>query len=132
MGSHNQYCRENTSLQWREIELVTDRIPVPVKLTVACLGPGQVMVTLMIPKGNMITILLQQEGGNLKQIKFHMTEKEAPLEIIEMEHEMTQFLKKGLTKINREGDSLRLTVTGDDSHVFTVDEKCKTKVPGAK
>ena len=33
-----------------------------------------------------------------------MTEKETPIEIVEMEMELSRFLKKGVTKITREGD----------------------------
>ena len=32
-----------------------------------------------------------------------MTEKESPIEIVEMEMEMSRFLKKGVTKITRDG-----------------------------
>ena len=32
-----------------------------------------------------------------------MTEKESPIEMIEMEMEVSRFLKKGITKITRDG-----------------------------
>ena len=32
-----------------------------------------------------------------------MTEKETPIEIVEMEMELSRFLKKGVNKITREG-----------------------------
>merc|ERR1712179_888532 len=103
-------------------ELVTQKCPVPVKLTVASL-PGEVwMVALMIPKGNMVTCLLSEEELGFTQTRFHTTEKDTPLEIIETEHEMSQFLKKGITMMSREGDNLRLSASGE-SLVFSVDKK---------
>ena len=46
---------------------------------------------------------LRKEGENFHLEKLHMTEKETPIEIVEMEMEVSGFLKKGVTKITREG-----------------------------
>ena len=46
---------------------------------------------------------IRREGDNFHLEKLHMTEKESPIEIVEMEMEMSRFLKKGITKITRDG-----------------------------
>ena len=46
---------------------------------------------------------LRKEGESFHLEKLHMTEKETPIEIVEMEMEVSGFLKKGVTKITREG-----------------------------
>ena len=45
----------------------------------------------------------RREGDSFHLEKLHMTEKESPIEIVEMEMEMSRFLKKGVTKITRDG-----------------------------
>ena len=45
----------------------------------------------------------RREGDSFHLEKLHMTEKESPIEIVEMEMEMARFLKKGVTKITRDG-----------------------------
>merc|ERR1712212_938410 len=85
-------------------EMVTDKCPVPVKVTLAEL-PGMWLMAAMIPKGNMIQCMLRKEGENFHLEKRHRTEKETPIEIVEMEMEVSGFLKKGVTKITREGGS---------------------------
>ena len=46
---------------------------------------------------------LSKDGDSFHLEKLHMTEKETPIEIVEMEMELSRFLKKGVTKITREG-----------------------------
>ena len=46
---------------------------------------------------------LRKEGDSFHLEKLHMTEKETPIEIVEMEMELSKFLKKGVSKITREG-----------------------------
>merc|ERR1712212_297699 len=108
-------------------EMVTDKCPVPVKVTLAEL-PGMWLMAAMIPKGNMIQCMLRKEGENFHLEKLHMTEKETPIEIVEMEMELSGFLKKGVTKITREGDSLRLEVGDGESMVFQVDQKGRERL----
>merc|ERR1712243_315329 len=117
-------------------EMVTEKCPVPVKLTVASLPGGEWMVALMIPRGNMITCLLREEGLGFHQTRFHMLEKETPLGIIEMEHEMAQFLKKGLTMIVREEENLRLSSSGESFILYGQEvpgtrEKTDLLIPGS-
>ena len=45
----------------------------------------------------------RREGDSFHLEKLHMTEMESPIEIVEMEMEMSRFLKKGVTKITRDG-----------------------------
>merc|ERR1712168_564105 len=108
-------------------EMVTDKCPVPVKVTLAEL-PGIWLMAAMIPKGNMIQCMLRKEGESFHLEKLHMTEKETPIEIVEMEMEVSGFLKKGVTKITREGDSLRLEVGDGASMVFQVDQKGRERL----
>jgi len=108
-------------------EMVTDKCPVPVKVTLAEL-PGMWLVAAMIPKGNMIQCMLSKEGDSFHLEKLHMTEKETPIEIVEMEMELSRFLKKGVTKITRKGDSLRLEVGDGASMVFQVDQQGRERL----
>merc|ERR1712013_375693 len=108
-------------------EMVTDKCPVPVKVTLAEL-PGMWLLAAMIPKGNMIQCMLRREGDSFHLEKLHMTEKESPIEIVEMEMEMSRFLKKGVTKITRDGDSLTLEVSDGSSLIFQVDLKGRERL----
>ena len=48
-------------------------------------------------------IFFREEGGSFELIRFNKGERETPLEIVETEHQMAQFLKKGVNMITREG-----------------------------
>jgi len=108
-------------------EMVTDKCPVPVKVTLAEL-PGMWLMAAMIPKGNMIQCMLRKEGDSFHLEKLHMTEKETPIEIVEMEMELSKFLKKGVSKITREEDSLRIEVEDGATMLFQVDQKGRERL----
>jgi hypothetical protein len=107
-----------------DYELVTEKCPVPVKLTVARL-PSEWLLAVMIPKGNMVTCSLKEEGGSFELIRFNKGERETPLEIVETEHQVAEFLKKGVNMITREGDQLKLEEAGGESMLFQVDKRCQ-------
>ena len=49
-------------------------------------------------------MLKEEEGStNLNQVKFNITGKEPPADILEVESDMADFLEAGITDINREG-----------------------------
>jgi len=120
-------------------EMVTDKCPVPVKVTLAEL-PGMWLMAAMIPKGNMIQCMLRKEahcprsvrnsveGDSFHLEKLHITEKETPIEIVEMEMELSKFLKKGVSKITREEDSLRIEVEDGATMLFQVDQKGRERL----
>jgi hypothetical protein len=59
------------------------------------------------PSSPSFPILLssREEEGSLKQIKFNITGKEPPVEIIEIECIMADFFEAGITGMVREGES---------------------------
>ena len=64
------------------------------------------MIACMVPKGNMMQCLVQEEeGGSLKQVKYSITGKDLPVEIMEVEGIMHDFLESGVTDIRREGEN---------------------------
>ena len=63
------------------------------------------MVACMVPKGNMMHCMVREVEGTLQQIKYNITARELPVEIMEMEGVMADFLEGGITDIKREGDS---------------------------
>jgi hypothetical protein len=78
--------------------------PVPIKLTVKKFIGDDWMVACMVPKGNMMHCMVREVEGTLQQIKYNITAKELPVEIMEMEGVMADFLEGGITDIKREGD----------------------------
>jgi len=57
-----------------------------------------------------------------------MGEKETPIEIVQMEMELKNFLKKGVSKITREGASLRIEVEDGETMLFQVDESARERL----
>merc|ERR1711872_1194840 len=102
-------------------EYKSSKCPVPVKLTVKKMIGEDWMVACMIPRGNMIDCMLREEEGVLKQINFSMTERESPLEIIETECLMAEFLKAGVTSLQREGETLKIQAGGSEM-IFDLDK----------
>eukprot|EP00092_Neocalanus_flemingeri_P059045 GFUD01070474.1.p2 GENE.GFUD01070474.1~~GFUD01070474.1.p2 ORF type:complete len:134 (-),score=40.86 GFUD01070474.1:31-381(-) len=102
-------------------EYRTDRAPVPVKVTVKKFTGDDWMIACMVPKGNMMHCMVREAEGTLKQIKYNTTDKELPVEIMEVEGLMADFFEGGITDIKREGESLRIT-SGEKEMVFTLDK----------
>merc|ERR1712079_338478 len=105
-------------------ELRTDKSPVPVKLTVKQFIGSDWMVACMVPKGNMMHCMLREVDGAIKQLKYNITGKEIPVEIMEIETTMSQFFEGEINEIKREGEKLRLRA-GEKEMVFTVDNDPK-------
>ena len=84
-------------------ELRTDVSPVPVKLTVKQFIGSDWMVACMVPKGNMMHCMLREVDGAIKQLKYNITGKEIPVEIMEIETTMSQFFEGEINDIKREG-----------------------------
>merc|ERR1712123_9271 len=105
-------------------EYRTDRAPVPVKLTVKKFIGDDWMIACMVPKGNMMHCMVREVEGTLKQIKYNTTDKELPVEIMEVEGMMADFLEAGITDIKREGESLRV-ISGGKEMIFTLDKDKK-------
>merc|ERR1712114_57578 len=101
----------------------TPKAPVPGKLTVKKMVGTDWMVACMVPRGNMMHCMLKEEEGRLKQIKFNITGKDPPLEIMEEECEMADFLEAGITDVVREGETLKVVVAGGKNIVFTLDKQ---------
>jgi len=89
-------------------EYKTPKAPVPVKLTVKKMVGTDWMVACMVPRGNMMHCMLKEEEGRLKQIKFNITGKEPPVEILEVECIMADFFEAGITNMVREGEILKV------------------------
>ena len=79
------------------------KAPVPVKLTVKKFIGDDWMIACMVPKGNMMHCMVRETGGELKQIKYNITAKELPVEIMETEGMLADFFEAGITDIKREG-----------------------------
>ena len=73
------------------------------KLTVKKFIGDDWMIACMVPKGNMMHCMVREVEGTLKQIKYNTTDKELPVEIMEVEGMMADFLEAGITDIKREG-----------------------------
>ena len=82
-----------------------DSSPVPVKLTVKQFIGSDWMVACMVPKGNMMHCMLREVDGAVKQLKYSITGKEIPVEIMEIETELSQFFEGEIKNIKREGGS---------------------------
>ena len=65
--------------------------------------------------------LLREEEGILNQIKFNITGKEPPVEILEVECIMADFFEAGITNMTREGEVLKVHA-GTKEMVFAVDK----------
>ena len=50
-------------------------------------------------------LVQEEEGGSLKQVKYSITGKDIPVEIMEAEGIMHDFLESGVTDIRREGEN---------------------------
>ena len=59
----------------------------------------------MVPKGNMMHCMLREVDGAVKQLKYSITGKEIPVEIMEIETELSQFFEGEIKNIKREGGS---------------------------
>merc|ERR1712181_62648 len=121
---HFKFTMTSIAGDW---EMVTDKCPVPVKVTLAEL-PGMWLMAAMIPKGNMIQCMLRKEGDSFHLENLRMGEKETPIEIVQMEMELKNFLKKGVSKIPREGASLRIEVEDGETMLFQVDESARERL----
>ena len=77
--------------------------PVPVKLTVKKFVGDDWMVACMVPKGNMMHCMVRETDGALNQIKYKITDKDVPVEIMEVETVMADFLEGGISDMKREG-----------------------------
>merc|ERR1711994_851421 len=104
-------------------EYKTPKAPVPVKLTVKKMVGTDWMVACMVPRGNMMHCMLKEEEGRLKQIKFNITGKEPPVEILEVECIMADFFEAGITNMVREGEILKV-YSGENQKemVFALDK----------
>merc|ERR1711971_493598 len=65
---HFKFTMTSIAGDW---EMVTDKCPVPVKVTLAGL-PGMWLMAAMIPKGNMIQCMLRKEGDRFHLEKLKM------------------------------------------------------------
>ena len=81
-----------------------DSSPVPVKLTVKQFIGSDWMVACMVPKGNMMHCMLREVEGVVKQLKYSITGKEIPVEIMDIETQMSQFFEGEIKNIKREGE----------------------------
>ena len=81
-----------------------DSSPVPVKLTVKQFIGSDWIVACMVPKGNMMHCMLREVDGGLKQLKYSITGKEIPVEIMDIETQMSQFFEGEIKNIKREGE----------------------------
>jgi len=103
-------------------EYSTPKAPVPVKLTVKKMVGTDWIVACMVPKGNMMSCMLKEgEDGSLTQVKFNITKKQSPVEIIEVECELAEFFDGGITDMVREGERLRVMAGGKEM-VFQLDD----------
>ena len=59
----------------------------------------------MVPKGNMMHCMLREVEGAVKQIKYSITGKEIPVEIMEIETQLSQFFEGEIKNIKREGQN---------------------------
>ena len=84
-------------------EIRTDKSPVPVKLTVKQFIGSDWMIACMVPKGNMMHCMVRETEEGLKQLKYSITGKEIPVEIMEMETIMSAFFEGEIKDIKREG-----------------------------
>lgn len=84
-------------------EIRTDKSPVPVKLTVKQFIGSDWMIACMVPKGNMMHCMVRETEQGLKQLKYSITGKEIPVEIMEMETIMSAFFEGEIKDIKREG-----------------------------
>ena len=84
-------------------EIRTDKSPVPVKLTVKQFIGSDWMIACMVPKGNMMHCMVRETDEGLKQLKYSITGKEIPVEIMEMETIMSAFFEGEIKDIKREG-----------------------------
>ena len=91
-------------------ELRTDKSPVPVKLTVKQFIGADWMIACMVPKGNMMHCMVREVEGGLKQLKYNITGKEIPVEIMEIETIMSGFFEGEINEIKREGNVQNTTL----------------------
>eukprot|EP00092_Neocalanus_flemingeri_P097337 GFUD01124045.1.p1 GENE.GFUD01124045.1~~GFUD01124045.1.p1 ORF type:complete len:115 (-),score=31.70 GFUD01124045.1:45-389(-) len=105
-------------------ELRVEMCPVPAKLTIKCLMGGTWMLACMVPKGNMMQCMMKKVDGRLELLKFAITKRLPPVEIIELESELADFFSVGVETIVREGDNLRLSRKGTE-YLFSVDKNVK-------
>merc|ERR1712111_217918 len=82
------------------------------------------MIACMVPKGNMMHCMVREVEGGLKQMKYNITGKEIPVEIMEIETIMSGFFEGEINDIKREGESLRIKA-GEKDMVFTLDKDPK-------
>ena len=61
------------------------------------------MIACMVPKGNMMHCMVRETEEGLKQLKYSITGKEIPVEIMEMETIMSAFFEGEIKDIKREG-----------------------------
>ena len=61
------------------------------------------MIACMVPKGNMMHCMVRETDEGLKQLKYSITGKEIPVEIMEMETIMSAFFEGEIKDIKREG-----------------------------
>merc|ERR1711953_496971 len=85
---------------------------------------GDWKVACMVPKGNMMHCMLREVDGAVKQLKYSITGKEIPVEIMEIETELSQFFEGEIKNIKREGEKLSV-VAGEKELVFSVDKDPK-------
>ena len=78
----------------------------PAKLSIKCLMGGTWMLACMVPKGNMMQCMMKKEEGRFDLIKFAITKKLPPVEIIELESELADFFSVGVETVDREGIKL--------------------------
>merc|ERR1712066_1111677 len=105
-------------------EMRTEKSPVPVKLTLKQFIGSDWMVACMVPKGNMMHCMLREVDGGIKQLKYSITGKEIPVEIMEIETILSQFFEGEINDIKREGEKLTMKA-GDKEMVFTLDKDPK-------
>ena len=62
------------------------------------------MVACMVPKGNMMQCILRKGEEKFELLKFAITKRLPPVEIIELESELADFFSEGVDNIVREGE----------------------------
>ena len=62
------------------------------------------MIACMVPKGNMMQCMLKKVDDGFELIKFAISKRLPPVEIIQMESELADFFSVGVETIAREGE----------------------------
>ena len=73
------------------------------------------MIACMVPKGNMMQCMLKKVDDGFELIKFAISKRLPPVEIIQMESELADFFSVGVETIARE---LNILTSEEINHLF--------------